>query len=66
MIARGRAQSMPRAIRAGPATLIAVEMNEPIDTATVTPSTFYVRDQVTNQNVPGTISVDEDRRTLRF
>lgn len=47
-------------------TLITVEADEPIDAGTVNNNTFFVRDNVTFQNVAGTVSVSPDGRLLTF
>ncbi|MGH8551266.1 MAG: Ig-like domain-containing protein [Methylococcales bacterium] len=47
-------------------TRIQILANEAIDPATVTSSSFIVRDNTTFQNVSGTVSVSPDGKTLSF
>jgi hypothetical protein len=47
-------------------TVISVELNEPIDPVTVNSNSFIVRDNVTFNNLTGSISISADGRTISF
>ncbi len=46
--------------------VVTVELSEPIDPVTLTTSSFRLRDEVTFQNVPGTVSLSGGDRILSF